>query len=308
VTDCRLLPLVLVELYQLVEELRSSDSAVDERCVTAGMDKEAIRDLQDLYEAYWDYQLAYGLEPLAPPHAQLASWLLAGARHLGPSEPYEAEVMDRVMGRCATDGVDPATRGVKAVLCAWTVGSITTPMANTRWPAIPAFPVDDAHVWAAYVGLLHHLDGLLTDPPPGREELAHSSVVWRLVGISDGLGSLGIDEDESHRQFDNFSRLVAQGRSIVAAATVERFGTAFAELLVDRNALTHLRPWQSYPGFADVVDTYCVLDPVRFIIDAITTFVFNDVTARTEVRPPTAARALSDQIYGEMGWLADFGR
>src|SRR6266545_2095067 len=118
-----------------------------------GLDGAWIDDAISVYEAMWTADLVERRagqtlttwQLLESEHAQLASWILAGARHTGDPSLFETET-DRRTGEfyAAASYPERPIEG-RVVVTAWTVGYVPT-LYERRFPAVPAFSPSDPDV------------------------------------------------------------------------------------------------------------------------------------------------------------------
>lgn len=288
--NCELSPLVFVELYRLLGKRRDLHEGLEERLSVLGLGGLAwLSEAMETYDERWRADLTW----IAPDsvagsvvqyeNALLASWLLAGLRHAGPSQDFSSELRRAVAMRALqeVDGLQsPFPAPLTPSVIGWTLGMVVGAV-DASFPVLPATLLGDPELDAAYQGLIEHLivlDGDTEQVP----ELVASATYIRSAGLAEALA--GNDADGLRRAIE---KLLLDSRLLAPQEVLTRIQRNWDSRFVDRrNVLTHLRLDQGELTFTTAAAHVSALDHIRVMLEGITQFVCQAVSARlAEVRP-----------------------
>lgn len=276
---CELSPLIYAELYRLLLADDAMRQRVEDRLTKAGADASWLGAAERLYRRSWEWQIEYEAvgdirktSPTDPRDAQLATWVIAPLRTLGPSTQFSADLQREVnlAARARFPGFnDRLPEQYQASVIAWTLGRVCGEL-DRSFPVVLAEIPDDTHVAAAYDGLLHHVRTLSdgSDPWP---EMAGSAVVWRVGGIADGLRPR-----EPNNLRASLDLLMSALKPVVPPVLHAEFNAGWNGFVDARNGLTHVAPRDGL-GFADFAKRMRTAEKVRTYLQAATYFVCNEV-------------------------------
>lgn len=294
---CRLSPLVFSVVYGLLADERAASDALEDRLAAIELDHDWLSAAAEAYDRKWQSearQLETGstvddLLRLDPSHAVLASWVLASLRGRGSSDDFSTDVRAEVLRRLDVQALDAGASSVReeynAVVVGWSLGMVVANDVDLLLPAIPAQPVKNEHIGAAFEGLVAHVAALRTTDEPWPDLIGTSTLV-RGVGLAEALRPEAGSARAAIRQL-----LVESARYVpspVQTALANHWDRG--DLIGKRNAVVHIMP-TSGGGlpFLDVMNPADDWRKVRPTVQGVTQFVFQEV-ARELVEEPSEVR------------------
>lgn len=302
---CELSALTYAEMYRLIAADRPMRERLDYRLSILNRDASWLDEAEQTYRAFWEWEVEQAHGDVATTgvvsgrHAELATWLIAPLRSLGPSADFSADlartVSDSVRQQFPDAGRVPEHFRIGIV--AWTVGRVCGELDRT-YPLLPAELPPDEDVSAAYAGLLEHVAALRYSADPWPEMLG-SAILWRVAGIAEGLrpqpaqaslpASLGL--------------LMKEARPVLPEALHSKLSREWDEFRLVRNSFTHVTPVHGGYGFAAVEDRMRCADDVTTYLAGATYFVCNEVAVRLAETDDPMGRAQMLDVLEEISWV-----
>lgn len=294
---CELSPLVYSEYYRMLAGDPSLEEALAIRVRGAGLDDDWLEQAASAYEAKWDAdrQLGaeYGVQALTSDHAEFASWILAGVRPTSIDE-LGTKLSTAIAQRLADEmpeWLSPIPSAFSPVILGWTFGMVVDAQVDPQLPAIPAQPVRDSNIAAAYQGLVQHVVhlGPIREPWP---EVIGTSTFVRGAGIAESLRP-GVGGPHAA-----LNQLMADTRRAIPPTLHGQLTRHWTNFVKRRNSVVHIRPYsEGEIAFADVMDAADSWDKIRLTVRGITEFVFHEVAL--ELADP---RSKSDGHWKSLGY------
>lgn len=300
---CRLSPLAYSVLYRRLAGDEEAREALESRLSEIELDLDWLDSAAEAYERKWANNIelltadfsANEIERLNSSHALLASWILTALRRRGSSDDFSADVRTEILGRLDADGQKASELGAREefspVIVGWTLGMVLQNDIDLNLPAIPATPIKNGHIAAAYEGLVHHVASLRLDAEPW-PDLVGTSTLVRGVGLAEALRP----EEGSARAaikvlLRESARYVPSPVQTLLANHWDR-----GDIIGKRNAVVHIMP--TYSGGLAFLDAPSPADDwskVRPTIQGITQFMFQEVARELAEEPSDVRRGIWDQ-------------
>lgn len=307
---CELSPLVYSEFYRMLAGERALKDALVDRILEAGLEIQWLDRAIAAYDAKWDEDkrslvqayaelVASGTATSQPPepltlssdHAVLASWLLAGLRPQeidGLGTKLNSAISTRLVDELP-ELLSPKPRAFWPVIIGWTFGMLVDDRLDPQLPAIPAQPVKDPNIAAAYAGLVNHVAHLVPLDEPWPEVLGTSTLI-RGAGLAE---SLRPDAEGPRKALE---QLMLDTKRAVPDSLYRQLIQHWTTFVTNRDSVVHILPYRG-SAFTDVVDCANTWDKIRLTIRGITQFVFQEV-ARELAEP----RIISAKTWESLGF------
>jgi len=286
VLNCSFSPLVFAELYSLLLRDEVRRDALIERLASQDFDIDWLALMAQEYDAKWRSDTRWltletiGDSVLDAEHSIVATWLLAGLRHTGHSYDLSSELRMAVARRAAEefDGLPPSLPpALSPIVVGWTLGKVVGSVDGSV-PVVPAYPLDDPDVHAAYIGLVEHVASL-----PGDldlfPELVGSATYVRSAGLAEALAG---GEDGPRKAI---GKLMAESSLLTPSSLHTRLHRHWSDFVDRRNVLTHVRADGGNMTFVEAADQTRSWQQLKLTVDGITLFV---------------CQAISRQLYNEV--------
>jgi len=293
---CKLSPLVFAELYRLLGLDRTRRDDIEERLEELNYSLEWLGDAADVYSAKWLDDAQYITSDtadgfaLSAEHSLLATWILAGLRNTGDSYDFSSTVRTAVQERVAADA--PQLEGTRAsslspIIRGWTLGRVVG-LLDSSLPLVPACPPNDAHIAAAYTGLVEHVVHLgdVEEPWP---ELAGTALYVRTGGLAQALrpppppAKLGLGH--------SLNLLMADARRHLPGNIEEILRRNWIRWVERRNVLTHIKSEDpSEMSFSESAEQVRTWDQIKDTVLGITQFVCQEISQELQESRPQALR------------------
>lgn len=304
---CRLSPLVFSVVYRLLVNDRASHETLEARLEEAELDLDWLAAATDAYEQKWASNVRSmkggttpdNVERLDASHAVLASWILTALRGKGSSEDFSADLRTAIFQRLDGDGFDAnlnRREEFSPLVVGWMLGMVVHNDVDLNFPAIPAIPLKNQNISAAFHGLVLHVASLRADAEPWPELLGTSTLV-RGVGLAEALrpeeGSAGAAIKALLRES---ARYVPSPLQTVLANHWER-----GNLIGKRNAIVHIVPTSSGGlPFLDVVSPADSWGKIKPTIQGITQFIFQEVARELADEPSEVRPGIWDRLIWDL--------
>ena len=176
--SCRLSPLVYNVLYRRLADDADAHAALEPRLAEIELDLKWLDSAAEAYGRKWSSNVeplntgvpADEIQRLEAPHALLASWILTALRRRGSSDEFSAAMRSEILAHLDTDEQDVSELGGREefspVIVGWTFGMVVQNDIDLNLPAIPATPIKNKHIAAAYEGLVRHVAALRLEAEP----------------------------------------------------------------------------------------------------------------------------------------------
>lgn len=288
---CVFVPLVFAELYRALAREKRYAQALEDQLALVRLPLEWLDEAADAYDRKWNADLAY-LTPdgvadyaLTEQHSQFATWVLSGLYASGTCSELATNLQTSVTA-CALGDVDelpaPLPPVLSPTIIGWTLGSIIS-SSGRDVPVAPAVRPSDENVRVAFDGLIEHVLTLqaMREPWP---EMMQTAMYWRGYGLAEALrpdlGSGG----------PALTQLRLETATSMASAQGGLIGRHLDSFGKRRNALSHIADDQSRPRFVDVIDAERKSSGIELTMQAMTQFVFHEVTKQVRERRPAVVR------------------
>lgn len=301
---CRLSPLVFGTLYRLLAGEKDYVAALEERLGAIELEFDWLTSASNAYDEKWasDCRLIGlgasldDLPKLDASHAVLASWVLVALRGEGSSDDFSTRLRTDIYRRLIEDGLEnefaSGREEFSTVVIAWVLGMVVHNEVDLYLPAVPAKPVKNEHIAAAYQGLVTHVAALRLEDEPWPDLIGTSTLV-RGVGLAEALrpdaGSAWMAIKQLLRESARFVP------SPVQTALVNHWDRD--DLLGKRNAVVHIMP--TYGGglpFLDVMNPADEWGKVKPTIRGVTQFVFQEIARELAEQPSEVRPGLWEQL------------
>ncbi|WP_132992667.1 hypothetical protein [Gordonia zhaorongruii] len=293
---CLLSPLVFTELYTILGEHADYRDALDRRLDRIGYRIDWLPSAAEAYGAKWE-ENRDDLTPesadesgLPAEHSILATWLLACLRNYGDSYTISAELQKRVLTRLATEVPALAAHrpaSLSPIIRGWTLGLVTGDV-DPLYPVVPALPLQDSNIWAAYCGLIQHVLhlGAVSEPWP---ELAGTAVYVRTGGLAEALSPLSGQPGQRGLNH-SINTLMADTKRQVPPHINAALARNWVRWVERRNVLTHVVGAEASDSFEDSAQSVCEWSQVGMTIIGITQFVCQEISQEQFDSTPSALR------------------
>lgn len=301
--SCRLSPLVYSLLYRRLADDTDVNATLEPRLAGIELDLEWLDSAAEAYERKWAANAGHlsagastdAIERLDAAHALLASWILTALRGRGSSDGFSAELRTEILQRLDADGLDARELGIREeftpVIVGWTLGMVVQNDIDLNLPAIPATPIKNKHIAAAYEGLVQHVAALRLEAEPWPDLIGTSTLV-RGVGLAEALRpEAGSARTAIKALLLESARYVP---SPVQTALVNHWDRG--DVIGKRNAVVHIMSTSSGgSAFLDVMNPADNWGKVKPTVQGITQFVFQEVARELAEEPSGVHSGIWDQ-------------
>lgn len=305
---CRLSPLVFGALYRLLATDVSAQDLLEDRLRGIELELDWLTAASDAYDEKWDdhrRQLDSGVRPedldrLDPSHAILASWTMAALRARGSSDDFNAGLRSKIFQRLESDGVDPISFSRREEHCpvvfGWTLGMVVSNDVDLNFPAVPAKPVKNEHIAAAYEGLVIHVAALRTAAEPWPDLLGTSTLV-RGAGLAEALRP---EAGSARAAIEALLRETARYVPLGVQTTLANHWVR-SHLVEKRNAVVHITPTSGGGlAFLDAMHPADTWMKVRPTVQGVAQFIFQEVARELAEEPSEVRPGLWDQLEWDL--------
>ncbi|MBN9632780.1 MAG: hypothetical protein J0I18_19605 [Actinobacteria bacterium] len=301
--SCRLSPLAFSILYRGLADNAALHDDLEPRLAEVELDLEWLDSAAESYGRKWAdnaARLSSGLsadatERLDATHALLASWILTSLRGGGSSDGFSADLRTEILGRLDGDGLDARELGIREefspVVVGWTLGMVVQNDIDLYLPAIPATPIKNKHVAAAYEGLVRHVAVLKLEAEPWPDLIGTSTLV-RGVGLAEAL------RPEAGSARAAIAALLRESARYVPSPVQTALANHWdrGDIISKRNAVVHIMPTSSGgSAFLDVMNPADSWDKIKPTVQGITQFVFQEVARELAEEPSGVHSGIWDQ-------------
>lgn len=283
--SCRLSPLVYSVLYRRLADDGDAHAALEPRLAEIELDLEWLDSAAEAYGRKWASNLELlntGVpgdesQRLDPSHAVLVSWILTALRRRGSSDDFSTATRSEILGRLDAAGDDVSNLGGREefspVIVGWTFGMVVQNDLDLNLPAIPATPIKNKHIAAAYEGLVRHVAALRLEAEPW-PDLVGTSTLIRGVGLAEALRP---EEGSARSAIRTLLRESARYVPSPLQATLANHWDQ-GDIIGNRNAVVHIMPTSSGGlPFLDVMNRADNWHKIKPTIQGVTQFIFQEV-------------------------------
>ncbi|WP_157535922.1 hypothetical protein [Microbacterium sp. Root166] len=301
--SCRLSPLVYNVLYRRLADDADAHAALEPRLAEIELDLEWLDSAAEAYGRKWSSNVellntgvpADEIQRLEAPHALLASWILTALRRRGSSDDFSAAMRSEILAHLDTDEQDVSELGGREefspVIVGWTFGMVVQNDIDLNLPAIPATPIKNKHIAAAYEGLVRHVAALRLEAEPW-PDLVGTSTLVRGVGLAEALRP----EEGSARAA--IKALLRESARYVPSPVQTTLANHWdrGDIIGKRNAVVHIMPTSSGGlPFLDVMNPADNWGKIKPTIQGITQFIFQEVARELADEASEVHRGIWDQ-------------